>query len=103
MTGIEMMLKGAGIDIPKLVSDFKTLQDVVIQTLQRIDARLQHLEAMTEDLWKAQQPYKPMPQAQPPAEQPPAQQPQNSKPVLQLVPQNQQPQKQPAQAQPQTQ
>lgn len=99
MDGLGMMLKSMGIDLPKLTNDFKTLQDGVIQTLKTIDARLQHLEAMTEDLWKAQHPNQQPPtrmQPQPqPAEQPQAQPQPNNKPVLQLVPQNQPNAKQP--------
>jgi hypothetical protein len=73
-TGIEMMLKGAGIDLAGIQKDFTALKDGVTNTLQSIDARLSSLdeivkqghvqqnriEKMMEGLWKAtQQQYNP--------------------------------------------
>ncbi len=37
MSGIEMMLKAAGIDPQKIVADFTTLKDAVIQTLAEVN------------------------------------------------------------------
>jgi len=68
-TGIEMMMKAAGIDITKVMTDFTTLKDGVIKTLQSIEEKLEHIEKRQEEIWtKLQQPPNMPPQAQ----QPPA-------------------------------
>lgn len=68
-TGIEMLLKSAGLDITKVMADFTTLKDGVIQTLKSIEGKLENIEKRQEEIWtKLQQ----QPNMQPPAQQPPA-------------------------------
>lgn len=63
-TGIEMMLKGAGINIKKITEDFTALKDGVLETLKRIDAKLERIEKTQEEIiaWQTQQSNKPQPQ-----------------------------------------
>lgn len=50
VTGIEMMLKGAGIDVKEMTEDFSTLKKSVIETLGRIDTRLQGIEKQNQTI-----------------------------------------------------
>lgn len=73
-TGIEMLLKSAGLDLNKVMADFTSLKDGVIQTLKSIEGKLENIEKRQEEIWTKlqQQPnMQPQPQAQPPTQNPP--------------------------------
>lgn len=67
MLGVEMMLKQAGIDIPKAIKDFEDLKAGVLKTLGNIEARLQGIEKRQEEIWKT---ITEQPQPQTPPQQP---------------------------------
>lgn len=49
-TGIEMMLKGAGIDVKKMVEDFNALKSNVTETLNTINTRLAAIQKQNETI-----------------------------------------------------
>jgi len=83
-SGIEMMLKSAGIDVEKITADFTTLKDGVIDTLKSVDAKLQRIEERQQEiLWQIQKA-----QSQPLIVQQPPNQPLVSLQANPLQPQN---------------
>lgn len=66
-SGLEMMLKAAGIDIGKVMADFNSLKTGVDTTLTQINQKLARIETRVEELWKLQTKNneQPSPQAPP--------------------------------------